>query len=103
MFAQPALFVAGLAAVEKLRAEDASAADSASAAAGLSLGEYTALVFAGALSFEDGLKVVKARAEAMAAAAAVGSHGMLSVVGLGDAELDKLCTAAAAKAGDGCA
>ena len=102
VYAQPALFVAGLAAVEKLRAENPGAADSASACAGLSLGEYTALVFAGALSFEDGLKVVKTRAESMAAAAAVGAHGMLSVVGLGDAELDKLCAAAAAKAGPGC-
>ena len=54
---QPALFVAGLAAVEKLRAEDSAAVDQCSAAAGLSLGEYCALVFAGALSFEDGLKV----------------------------------------------
>ena len=54
---QPALYVAGLAAVEKLRAEDSSTVDQCSAAAGLSLGEYCALVFAGALSFEDGLKV----------------------------------------------
>lgn len=54
---QPALFVAGLAAVEKLRQEDPEAVAGCSAAAGLSLGEYTALVFAGALSFEDGLKV----------------------------------------------
>ena len=54
--AQPALYVAGLAAVEKLRAEDPGLVDSCSAAAGLSLGEYCALVFAGALSFEDGLK-----------------------------------------------
>ena len=54
---QPALYVAGLAAVEQLRAEDAAAVDQCSAAAGLSLGEYCALVFAGALSFEDGLKV----------------------------------------------
>ena len=54
---QPALFVAGLAAVERLRAQNAGAVDGASACAGLSLGEYTALVFAGALSFEDGLKV----------------------------------------------
>jgi hypothetical protein len=54
---QPALYVAGLAAVEKLRNEDAAAVEQCSAAAGLSLGEYCALVFAGALSFEDGLKV----------------------------------------------
>ena len=40
--------------------------------AGLSLGEYCALVFAGVLSFEDGLKVVKARGESMAAAATLG-------------------------------
>ncbi len=54
---QPALFVAGLAAVEKLRGESPASVDGCSAAAGLSLGEYTALVFAGALSFKDGLKV----------------------------------------------
>ncbi len=102
MYAQPALFVAGLAAVEKLRSENALLVDGASASAGLSLGEYTALCFAGALSFEDALKVVKVRAESMAAAAAVGAHGMLSVVGMGDAELDAICVAAAAKAGPGC-
>lgn len=55
-YAQPALFVAGLAAVEALRKEDAAAVQRCSVCAGLSLGEYTALVFAGALSFEDGLK-----------------------------------------------
>ncbi len=54
---QPALFVAGLAAVEKLRGESPATVDGCSAAAGLSLGEYTALVFAGAMSFKDGLKV----------------------------------------------
>ena len=55
---QPALYVAGLAAVEKLRVEDAAAVEQCSAVAGLSLGEYCALVFAGALTFEDGLKVL---------------------------------------------
>ncbi len=55
--AQPALFVAGLAAVEMLRARDPAAVDGCVAAAGLSLGEYTALVFAGALGFEEGLRV----------------------------------------------
>ena len=49
--------MAGLAAVERLRAQNPSAVDGCSACAGLSLGEYTALVFAGAMSFEDGLKV----------------------------------------------
>ena len=83
-FAQPALFVAGLAAAEKLRADSPDVVRRCSRVAGLSLGEYTALVFAGAMSFEDGLRVVKARAESMKAAAAAGDHGMLSVVGLAD-------------------
>ena len=55
--AQPALFIAGLAAVERLRSTNSKAVDGCSATAGLSLGEYCALVFAGAMSFEDGLKV----------------------------------------------
>jgi [acyl-carrier-protein] S-malonyltransferase len=95
-FAQPALFVAGLAAVEKLRAESPETVASCSRAAGLSLGEYTALVFAGAMSFEDGLRVVQCRAEAMKAAAEEGDHGMLSVVGLADDKLET-CVAAARK------
>ena len=56
-YSQPALFVAGLVAVEKLRSQDAGTVEGCSVAAGLSLGEYCSLVFAGALSFEDGLKV----------------------------------------------
>ena len=100
-FAQPALFLAGLAAVEKLRVDSPAVVESCSACAGLSLGEYTALVFAGAMTFEEGLKVVKVRAESMAAAAKVGDHGMLSVVGLKDDVLDR-CVADAKRAlGDG--
>lgn len=91
-YSQPALFVAGLAAVERLRSTDPAIVDSVSAAAGLSLGEYTALVFAGAMSFEDGLRVVKVRAESMAEAAKAGRpHGMLSVVGLNDPDLEAIC------------
>ena len=64
----------------------------ASAVAGLSLGEYTALVFAGALSFEEGLRVVKVRAESMADTARMGEpHGMLSIIGLGDGEIEAIC------------
>src|SRR5262249_4660243 len=64
---QPAIFVASLAALESLRQSDPAAVASCEATAGLSLGEYTALVFAGALSFADGLKVVRRRGEAMQA------------------------------------
>ena len=91
VYAQPALYLSGLAAVEKLKLDDPSFDESkVSAVAGLSLGEYCALVFAKAISFEDGLKVVKVRAESMAAAAKVGNHGMLSVVGLKDEQLEKI-------------
>lgn len=52
----------------------------------------------GAVSFEDGLRVVCTRAEAMAAAASVGEpHGMLSVVGLGDDVLGECVRRAAAE------
>ena len=88
-FAQPALFLANLCAVEKLKAEDPAFVANCAACAGLSLGEYSALVHAGAMSFEDGMRVVKARAEAMKAAAAEGDHGMLSVVGLADDVLER--------------
>ena len=72
--AQPALLIAGLAAVEVLRAHatrggggggGGSALSRCGAVAGLSLGEYCALVHAGALSFADAVKVVHARAAAM--------------------------------------
>lgn len=95
---QPALFVGGLAAVERLRAENPAAVDGAAAAAGLSLGEYTALVFAGAMTFEEGLRVVKVRAESMSAAAKAGQpHGMLSVVGLADADVEAVAAEARQK------
>ena len=84
VYAQPALLLANLAALEKLKDQDPDVVNACDACAGLSLGEYAALVFAGVLSYEDAFKVVKARAEAMAAAAREGSHGMLSVVGLDD-------------------
>ena len=84
VYAQPALLLANLAALEKLRDRDPDAVSGCDACAGLSLGEYAALVFAGVLSYEDAFTVVKARAEAMSAAASVGAHGMLSVVGLSD-------------------
>src|SRR5260221_2646835 len=54
---QPAIFVASLAALEELKATRPQVFTDVVATAGLSLGEYTALVFAGALSFADGLKV----------------------------------------------
>src|SRR5689334_21267572 len=66
---QPAIFVASLAALESLKQSEPDAAKDVVASAGLSLGEYTALVFAGAMSFADGLAVVEERGRAMQHAA----------------------------------
>jgi [acyl-carrier-protein] S-malonyltransferase len=89
---QPAMFIGGLAGLEKLRKEKPDAAAHPTFVAGLSLGEYTALTVAGVMSFEDGLKLVKLRGEAMQEAATTqGKQLMLSVAGLDRATLDKLC------------
>jgi [acyl-carrier-protein] S-malonyltransferase len=91
---QPAIFVASLAALESLRASDPAAVDGCEATAGLSLGEYTALVFAGVLSFTDGLRVVRRRGEAMQAAADATPSGMVSLVGLEQSKVAELCAQA---------
>ena len=92
---QPALYVSGLAAVEKLRAEYADAEGAVSHVAGLSLGEYTALAYAGAFSFEDGLRVVRARGEAMQAAAEATPSGMVSALLLKPDQVEAVRDAAA--------
>jgi len=96
---QPAIFVASMAAVEKLRAENPAAVDAATCAMGLSLGEYSALCFAGAISFEDGVKLTKLRGEAMQAASDAVDSGMVSVIGLGKDKVAELCGAASEKSG----
>mmetsp|Transcript_91191 Transcript_91191/g.162398 ORF Transcript_91191/g.162398 Transcript_91191/m.162398 type:complete len:442 (+) Transcript_91191:48-1373(+) len=102
-YCQPALFIGGLAGLEKLRSEKKEAVTRASVMAGLSLGEYTALCAAGAMSFEDGLKLVKLRGEAMQEAATMGTKKqlMLSVAGLDKKKLESLCQEAAQKEGPG--
>lgn len=98
---QPAIFVASMAAVEKLRAEQGQeAVDAATCAMGLSLGEYSALCFAGAISFADGVRVTKARGEAMQAASDAVDSGMVSVIGLSKEKVVELCEAASEKSGE---
>ena len=80
VISQPALFVSSIAALELAREQQPAAVVGCTHAAGLSLGEYTALVFAGAMSFEDGLQVVKRRGEAMQAAADANPSGMVSAL-----------------------
>lgn len=96
VISQPALYVTSLAAVELLRAREGGEQiiDSVDVSCGLSLGEYTALAFAGAFSFEDGLKLVKLRGEAMQDAADATKGAMVSVVGLDSEKVQQLCDAA---------
>uniref|UniRef100_A0A5B7BC27 Putative malonyl-CoA:ACP transacylase n=1 Tax=Davidia involucrata TaxID=16924 RepID=A0A5B7BC27_DAVIN len=96
VLSQPAIYVTSLAAVEVLRARDRGQQiiDSVDVTCGLSLGEYTALAFAGAFSFEDGLKLVKLRGEAMQAAADAAKSAMVSVIGLDSEKVQLLCDAA---------
>ena len=91
---QPALFVSSLAALEVLKAERPEVVQTCSFAAGLSLGEYTALTFAGAMTFEEGLRVVKARGEAMQAAADAFPSGMVSALLLDREQVTKVCAEA---------
>jgi [acyl-carrier-protein] S-malonyltransferase len=91
---QPALFVTSLAALEWLRQESPEVVLSCEAAAGLSLGEYTALVFAGTLGFEDGLALVQRRGAAMQQAADATPSGMVSILGLERVQVEELCTKA---------
>ncbi|KAG4387255.1 hypothetical protein AAZX31_11G189900 [Glycine max] len=96
VISQPAIYVTSLAAVELLRARDGGQQiiDSVDVTCGLSLGEYTALAFAGAFSFEDGLKLVKLRGEAMQDAADAAKSAMVSVIGLDSEKVQQLCDAA---------
>ena len=59
--------------------------------AGHSLGEFSALVSAGALSFEDGLKLVYARAMAMQKACEVAPGTMAAIIGLPDEKVEEIC------------
>jgi len=63
--------------------------------AGHSLGEYSALVAAGALRFEDALPLVRLRAQAMQEAVPEGTGGIAAIVGLEDSEIALVCAEAA--------
>ena len=84
---QPAVYVHSVAAAEVLRAEGLDPA----CAAGHSLGEYSALVAAGALSFRQGLELVAERGRLMQDAGERRPGKMGAVIGLEDAEVEALC------------
>src|SRR3989338_3085371 len=86
---QPALFVTSMAGVVALR--EAVPSISPVGAAGLSLGELTALAAADALKLDDALYLVKARAEAMAECAERHPGTMLATIGLTGEALKSVC------------
>jgi len=60
-YCQPAMFIGGLAGLHKLKKESPEKVNQCAVMCGLSLGEYTAMVAAGVMTFETGLKLVKLR------------------------------------------
>ena len=83
---QPAVFLHSV--MSALCLDDAFKPDMV---AGHSLGEFSALVAAGALSFEDGLKLVYARAMAMQKACEVAPGTMAAIIGLPDEKVEEIC------------
>jgi [acyl-carrier-protein] S-malonyltransferase len=90
--AQPAIYACSAAVATVLREKGLTS--SVVAAAGLSLGEYTALWFAGAYSFADGLRLVKRRGAAMQAASDSPRSGMVSLLGADRETAEKVAAAA---------
>ncbi len=77
---QPAILTASIAALEAWRAR--GTAPSSAPSAGLSLGEYTALVYAGALSFDDAVRLVYQRGQFMEEASRENPGGMVAILGI---------------------
>ena len=93
---QPVMLTAAIA---FYRAWTASGGAIPQVVAGHSLGEYSALVAAGVISFKDAVPLVRFRAEAMQTAVPVGSGGMAAILGLDDAIVKAVCAEAAIASG----
>ncbi len=86
---QPAIFLVSMAVLDLLRAEGFMP----EAVAGHSLGEYSALVCAGVLRFEDALRLVRRRGELMAGVNARTPGAMAAIMGLAPEQVDAVCRA----------
>ncbi len=91
---QPALFVHSMAVLQAMKTQHGNP----DMAAGHSLGEYSALTAAGAISFEDALQTVRLRGELMAGAGKMRPGTMAAILGMEDADVESLCQDAS---GDG--
>jgi [acyl-carrier-protein] S-malonyltransferase len=94
---QPAMLTAAIACYNAWRAEGGAEPQ---AVAGHSLGEYSALVAAGALTLADALPLVRFRAQAMQQAVPVGAGAMAAILGLEAAAVIQACAAVAAETGE---
>lgn len=83
---QPAIFLHSVAAARSL-----GEAFRPDMVAGHSLGEFSSLVASGAISFEDGLRLVAARAAAMQRACEKSTGGMAAIIGLEDEKVEQIC------------
>ncbi len=90
--AQPGIFLVSWVAFQLLKEQVPQLQFAATA--GLSLGEFTALTAAGALSFEDGLRVVRQRGRFMQEACDVTQGGMAAIIGLDEAPTREICAEA---------
>ncbi len=90
--AQPGIFLVGWIAFKLLQERTPGLVFSATA--GLSLGEFTALAAAGAVSFEDGLRIVRERGKFMQEACETTKGGMAAVIGLDEAKTREACSEA---------
>ena len=95
VISQPAIFVVSAAILDVIRNEPALSHIKPDVTAGLSLGEYTALYAAGLISFDDTLTLVQKRGQAMQAAADATNGSMVSIIGLDEDKVQKLCDEAA--------
>src|SRR5579884_3639531 len=97
--AQPALYVTGYAswlACQEVWQDRVTDGIEVVVAAGHSLGEYTALAVAGAMTFADGLRLVATRGQLMSEAGEAQPGAMLAVLGLSLSEVEAVCEAAQA-------
>jgi [acyl-carrier-protein] S-malonyltransferase len=88
---QPAIFTVSAAILEVMRSRPVTVDMVPAAMAGLSMGEYTALYAAALVSFDDGLRLVRHRGEAMQAASEMSEGGMLCLIGLDNQTVQELC------------
>lgn len=89
--AQPAIMVVSLACLQAAKEEGCLAGGSVAFTAGHSLGEYTALVAAGALDFGDGLRLVRERGRLMQEAGERTPGAMAAILGLDEEEVAEVC------------